>query len=33
MSNRFATMENLDAEVDIERAKKAITEKIKISAK
>jgi hypothetical protein len=33
ISNRFAASENLDAEVDINRACKIIRENIKISAK
>jgi hypothetical protein len=33
ISSRFAALENLDAEVDINRAWETITENIKISAK
>jgi hypothetical protein len=33
ISNRFATLENLDTEVDIKRALETIREYIKISAK
>jgi hypothetical protein len=33
ISNRFAALENLDAEVDINRAWETIRQKIKISAK
>jgi hypothetical protein len=33
ISNRFAALENLDTEVDINRALETITENIKISAK
>jgi hypothetical protein len=33
ISNRFAALENLDAEVDINRAWKTIRENIKFSAK
>jgi hypothetical protein len=33
ISNRFAALENLDAEVDIDRAWETIREKVKVSAK